>query len=320
MRPWLYVPCDWRRPESGERFQTYWCDHCRYGMVYPRPTPAEIAEFYKVEYYTHGQDGAPPPVDPFGERVRTAISWRMDRSVEIYPEWFERVIARRDAKICDLGCGDGRLMKALVAEGYRDVQGMEPDPAARATAAAAGLLVHDGKLEELPDAIRSHRFDFVFMSHVLEHALDPVAALRNAGDAAGDDGRVIVDVPNNDAQSLINRHVCWSWLDIPRHLNFFTVDSLRRMGAQVGLEAEVVEFYGYNQQFRNKWIGNEQLIWDRLHAADPAAVHRPRNSVARSWVFMIHSIFLPVTRRYISFRIIFKKAVATPAPAANDRA
>src|SRR6266850_3384010 len=113
--------------------------------------------------------------------------------------------------------------------------GVEPDPTARRVAAERGLEVYAGTAEELPPEIRHRAFDIVVFSHVLEHCLEPIRALQIAASRLKPNGVTVVETPNNEAAGCREAGSAWPWLDVPRHLNFFTAQSLRLACQAVGL-------------------------------------------------------------------------------------
>jgi SAM-dependent methyltransferase len=98
-----------------------------------------------------------------------------------------------DARLLDIGCGDGALIAELAERRPRwRFAGVEIAQRAVELAAArcpaAEIRRYDG--DALPYAERE--FDLAVLSHVLEHVPDPVAVMREAARAAA---RVIVEVP-----------------------------------------------------------------------------------------------------------------------------
>ena len=98
------------------------------------------------------------------------------------------------------------------------------------------------------------------ISHVLEHCRDPIAALANARALLSDRGVLMVETPNSAALGCKVRGAGWYWLDVPRHLNFFTEDSLRTLCAHVGLLPQRAEYSGFSRQFSVGWIEAETRI------------------------------------------------------------
>jgi SAM-dependent methyltransferase len=115
-----------------------------------------------------------------------------------------------------------------------DVQGVEPDPRAAVLARDAYKLpVLIGTLQEarLPEA----SFDAITMSHVIEHVPDPWLLLKECCRLLKEDGRLVLLTPN--IRSLGHRLFRRSWLNLdpPRHLQLFSIKTLRRAARQTGL-------------------------------------------------------------------------------------
>jgi SAM-dependent methyltransferase len=105
--------------------------------------------------------------------------------------------ARRDAAIVDIGCGDGRLLRLLLRDGYRNLTGVElsAGPAALARGVLPGVVEGDG-LAYLEG--RAAEFDVVLALDVVEH-LQKDEALRFLSAASGalkSGGRLILQAPN----------------------------------------------------------------------------------------------------------------------------
>lgn len=129
----------------------------------------------------------------------------------------------RSAKILDFGCGFGQMMKALINHGYTHVFGCDLDKTAIEFCLRSGLKVED--CSDMDSFVKNYKgyFDFIIMSHVLEHipkdkiieTLSKIRALLN------DDGGIFIMVPN--AQSPVACY--WAYEDFT-HTTLFTAGSL----------------------------------------------------------------------------------------------
>jgi ubiquinone/menaquinone biosynthesis C-methylase UbiE len=90
-----------------------------------------------------------------------------------------------------------------------------------------------GDAQALPFADQS--MDFVNMSHVLEHTLDPVQALRELRRVLKPGGVTQITVPNTNSWSARRYGDAWRALEVPRHLYHFTEHTARRMLEHAGL-------------------------------------------------------------------------------------
>ena len=96
------------------------------------------------------------------------------------------------------------------------------------------------------------------------------------------------------------------WLDVPRHLNFFTRRSLQALARAAGLEVMRYEWTGYCRMFSEEWIAEEQARWERFAPACNGGMP-PRPSKARAWRLLLRTGFSPPDRKYDSVRIVARR-------------
>lgn len=304
--PWMVVPCDWRRPDRLQAYSLRRCQVCGFGQVHPRPSRADVARFYDIKsYYTHSEQPTHLHERPrrFIDRLRIKFAWHHDGGVELEESWFRDRLGSR-ARICDLGCGSGELLARLALLGY-DVTGVEPDSRAREVAIQRGVKVFAGTAEEMPEEVNGERFDCIVMSHVLEHTLDPRLALINAMRLLTKHGILIIETPNNEAKGLQRAGIVWPWLDVPRHLNFFTSQSLQAVCTIQGLRVRELQYRGYTRQFDASWIEMERNILDTFVSKAPhAGWQLDVDRAASSWKLLFATAWSPARVKYDSVRAI----------------
>ena len=310
-RPWLTLSGDWRRRGVPEHYRLVWCDDCEYGSLMPRPTPAELASFYQVDdYYTHHAPQQGRAGRTLVDRALTRLAWSVDgrRNVELQASGLERYGIRSPAALCDIGCGNGGLLRRMATAGFK-VVGVEPDADACRAATSGGMRVVRGSAEDMPAEIAAARFNVVTMMHVLEHALDPIVSVENAAKLLAPGGVFLVETPNNGCLGAGDAGTDWRWLDVPRHVNFFTVRSLAAICERAGLEIVGIDYNGYTRQFGAEWIAEEQEIRRRLAAfADPEATpSSPANGRLRAASLLVRTAFARDELKYDSIRVVARK-------------
>lgn len=199
------------------------------------------------------------------------MAWRLDKGRELYqtPELAKHAWGKADlrgARVLDLGCGSGGFLAAMKECGA-DVTGVEPDEKAREAVRSRGIAVHAGTAEDVPSEVMSQRFDVIATQHVLEHCIDPLKVLRNVKQLLAAGGVYLCDVPNNNAVGLERAGAVWHWLDVPRHINFFTRKSLADAARRAGLEVAGQSYCGFTQQVAPIWIEFEKTSTQRINAA-----------------------------------------------------
>ena len=108
-----------------------------------------------------------------------------------------------DARILDIGCGQGLLVYALLSFGFKSVQGIDLSEQQVAVGQSYGLPCRavDGKYIVNLAKTAPATFDLIFLMDVLEH-MDKAEQLRTLGAASEllvPGGRLILSVPNANA-------------------------------------------------------------------------------------------------------------------------
>lgn len=142
--------------------------------------------------------------------------------------------------LVDVGCGHGRLGARYRRPGRR-VVGIEPDwdlarEARHRLDAVVPALAAEG-LRALRPGV-----DCVVFADVLEHTLDPAAALEATASVLAPEGRVVVSIPNNAWAPTVRALAAGRWdatlagTQARDHFVPFTRESFRRLAAECGLE------------------------------------------------------------------------------------
>jgi 2-polyprenyl-3-methyl-5-hydroxy-6-metoxy-1,4-benzoquinol methylase len=134
---------------------------------------------------------------------------------------------KREGKLLDLGCGDGRFL-AMAARQF-DVTGVELSPRAAEEAKArvpqAPILV-----SPVTDAaVPAGSFDIVTQFGYIEHEWQPRLGLETAFRALKSGGVLVIKTPNYASWNRAFMGENWCGIHIPSHCNYFTPSTLRRM-------------------------------------------------------------------------------------------
>jgi len=136
------------------------------------------------------------------------------------------------ARILDLGCANGGLLRELRALGFDDVAGLDPSPACvRATREVVGVRAEEGSLFAVPAALGT--FDGVVLSHVMEHVEDLDDAVGKLVALLAPGGTVYVETPD---ASRYDAFLVAPFQDFnTEHINHFAPQSLRNLMGRHGL-------------------------------------------------------------------------------------
>ncbi|WP_395145939.1 class I SAM-dependent methyltransferase, partial [Armatimonas sp.] len=143
----------------------------------------------------------------------------------------------------DVGCGDGRFLAQLAAQGWT-VEGLETDSvAAELARKRTGGTIHEAPLEEV--TLPRKAFGLVSILHVLEHVPDPRETLTAAWNALAPGGALLIAVPNVNCLEARLFRSCWYPLDLPRHYWGFAPRTLTRLAEECGFAVQRIRHFPF---------------------------------------------------------------------------
>jgi 2-polyprenyl-3-methyl-5-hydroxy-6-metoxy-1,4-benzoquinol methylase len=255
---------------SGEAFQVARCRHC--GQTVTMPVPADIGRYYPAGYYGDKQ----------GRRFPVVMEWLQEKLYAWRSGQALRRLKQKKAKVLDVGCGRGLLLRAFQRNGC-DVTGTEfSDGACRFAREVLKLPVRVGLLPEFnfPD----NSFDIVVMWHVLEHVSDPRPMVTEVARILRPGGIFLVAVPNFGSPEAQLTRAGWFHLDCPRHLSHHTQESLSQMLHAAGLSptwvsslAPEYDNFSFVQSLLN-WLGvRPNLLYNWLRGQSAKVIGRKKS-------------------------------------------
>ena len=206
------------------------CTACAMQYVSPRPTGTALGKHYPDDYFGYSlHEDAPKLLQPFLRAMARGISLRR-------LGYLEEVTGKlsTEAKLLDVGCGVNRLLECIKDERGCVGTGLDFKPEIVAYVRdRLQMPIVQGSLDSagLPEA----SFDVVLMMEYLEHELDPRGTLLEARRVLRTGGHLALELPYIGWAGRLFGPNWWN-LDIPRHLMFFTPETLAKMLDQCGFE------------------------------------------------------------------------------------
>jgi len=217
-----------RGPLTGEDFPLVQCRNC--GLLYlnPRLTEEGLLGLYDENYYRgDGFDGNVNYVDEYeGAYFKTDTDYHVRQLLKLVPP---------PARILDVGCGTGVMIRALENNGYT-VRGIEPAPFASDFARNKGhdVLTGDFMSVQLPE----NHYDVVVALEVIEHVHDPGRFLRRVRRTLRSGGLFYYTTGNFKGFSLQRRlfgkAVLDSYVAPEGHIYFFSNTTMKRYFRESG--------------------------------------------------------------------------------------
>lgn len=205
------------------------CKDCGLCYLGPRPTVETIGAFYPQGY------------DPYHSHDESKSTKATSKEFSIKP-------ARPDSTMLDFGCGSGAFLSKMRNLGW-NVTGVDFSSHAVETTKSLGIEAYQGGFEH--SAIAGRKFDVITMRQVLEHLHDPLGALKAARSLLKADGMLSVSVPNLKSFAYRVFGENWTGIDFPRHLIFFTPDTLCGLLQKAGFTTDGVRFIRHAGWLRN---------------------------------------------------------------------
>lgn len=221
---------DFEYKTSDDSFLAVKCREC--GLVYlnPRPSELEFTRIYPDNYHAFA----------FSESSFGFV-YKVRRRLEA-----KRLLGicrglPADARILDVGCGDGfhlGLLRDFGPAGWR-LEGVDLDERAASMAGQRGLTVHVGTVQDLP--LERSAYDFALMIQTIEHVGSPPDVLSAVHALLKPGGRLLIVTDNTDSPDFNlfkSRH--WGGYHFPRHFNLFNRRALGRLASKCGYEVEAI--------------------------------------------------------------------------------
>ncbi|HEX8434813.1 class I SAM-dependent methyltransferase [Archangium sp.] len=213
-----------------DEFSVVRCEPCGTLFLDPRPADEAIASLYPPEYEPYHFDTLPAPV-----------RWGRDLVQRGKVKVVERCAAP-GARIVDLGCGGGALLRLLRRHGRPDwsLVGWDFPGPHLDRLAAEGFTVLQGPVE--PGRLEDASVDLVILNQVIEHFARPDEVLRVVARVLKPGGTVLIETPDVeglDARLFRGRY--WGGYHFPRHLVLFHRHSLAKLLERTGFEPVATE-------------------------------------------------------------------------------
>ncbi len=164
----------------------------------------------------------------------------------------EQILRREFARTVDfvrLNCPSGKLLEVGCAYGfflkeamrYFDVSGIELSDDAAAHCRQVGLDVLSGEANEA-NLKRCGNMDVIVMLDVVEHLRDPHGTLLACAKKLNPGGIIVLTTGDFGSSLARLAGAGWRLMTPPQHQWFFTVESIRRWSAHLGMKLERLDY------------------------------------------------------------------------------
>ncbi len=214
-----------------DEFYDVRCAECGLVILNPRPDVSEFERIYPSEYhafeFSEKEFGFVYKVRRRLE-ARRLLSWCRDLG--------------DDARILDVGCGDGFHLGLLREFGNPawKLEGIDLDARAVKIGRDNGLDIEHGTIGSA--GLSNDHYDLVILIQTVEHVADPTLLLLEIRALLRPGGRLVIVTDNTDSldhRIFKKRH--WGGYHFPRHWNLFNKSNIRKLALNTGFEVEKLQ-------------------------------------------------------------------------------
>lgn len=250
-----------------ENFSYFECASCK--CVQISEYPADMARHYPSNYYAYAPQPEAAQQGTIGRLKAVARSLAMGSGV-IRNAWLQMPSNRswiakqanlkfyverfRDpsARMLDVGCGAGELLRNLRLVGFKNAEGIDPY--------IESDVVHQGRTlvwkRHLSEVAPSYQC--ISFHHSLEHMPGQAEVIAEARRLLAPGGVIIIRIPIVGKEAWRVYRENWVQLDPPRHFYLHSEASLRLLAQQCGLVVDEIVYDSYGLQI---W-GSELYLKD----------------------------------------------------------
>jgi SAM-dependent methyltransferase len=210
------------------------CPACEHVWLHPRPAASALPTIYPPSYYAYGYD----------DQIGAVARWGKSALDRLKLGGILGALKRRPSSYLDVGCGNGRFLKAMEARGVEksSLYGLELDGRVVEKLHGEGFQVFCERVEG-SESIPPNSIDLITMFHVIEHLDAPARVLERLTSWLAPGGVLALETPNIDSwDARLFRTHYWGGYHIPRHWHLFKPETLTRLLARAGLEVSAVRY------------------------------------------------------------------------------
>jgi 2-polyprenyl-3-methyl-5-hydroxy-6-metoxy-1,4-benzoquinol methylase len=234
IRYWRQKNYHYTRQQSQQAFHIYRCDCCGSGFLNQPPHPHWLQAIYRYSGQALTQ---PVGLQAVLDRETAFPNCTVDAAR--ISKLADQLNASGNRHALDIGSGFGFYTQALRKQGYQTVS-INPGQYENQVFTA---MNGDEPLPIMFEQYQTEqRFGVVVMSQVLEHLLQPDAAVKKITDLLSKGGVFACAVPNYNSflvKLLGTRDNACLW--VPEHVNYFTENGLQALLTNCGLQVVKVE-------------------------------------------------------------------------------
>ena len=248
---------------TKEIYEFFQCENCR--CIQIAEFPEDFSAFYPENYYSFkSNESEIVETENWRIKIKRSLIRKRDEAqlyghgilgkiLNLFKPLEERKLAslvglglKPNSRILDVGCGSGEFLMHLFDLGMKDLTGIDPF-LDKDILKSNGPKIYKRTLEEI--SADGSLFDLVMLHHVFEHVKDPLNVLKHCKKLLEEQGFLLIRIPIADCYAWREYSVNWVQLDSPRHTFIYSMEAIRMLSSEAGLEIVDLKFDSTDFQF-----------------------------------------------------------------------
>lgn len=184
-------------------------------MLITQPRPETLDKYYQSESYISHTDANSSLIEKLYQAVK---KYSLGKKVKLINKY-----VKEGKTLLDFGAGTGDFLITAKNRNW-SVAGVEPNSKARELAKTKGMNL-SSKLEML----KNNKYKVITLWHVLEHLPNLEEQIEELISRLGDEGILVIAVPNFRSYDAKFYKEFWAGYDVPRHLWHFSKTAIEKL-------------------------------------------------------------------------------------------
>lgn len=209
-----------------ETFEVWKCLECQLEWTKTNLKGKKLAAYYKNPCYISHTDCKTNILERCYHTARKIAMIRKGK-----------IIGKGKGRLLEIGSGTANLLSYCQQKGW-NVIGVEPSKTARSLALKKNKikLLKRFKFREF----EHDSLEIIMMWHVFEHVRRPKKLMKKISQLMNKKSKLIIAVPNSNANEIAIYKRYWAAYDVPRHLFHYNKKSIEHMAEEYNLEIKKI--------------------------------------------------------------------------------
>ena len=150
-------------------------------------------------------------------------------------QWVKNAGVKYDDPILDVGTGNGSLLLSLFKIGFTNLTGI--DPFIEKEQKYGAINIYKKGIYDMQE-----KFALIMLHHAFEHMDEPLKVLLQLKKLLQPNKYILIRIPLMNMYGWKKYGLNWVGLDAPRHIIIHSIESMKILAEQSGLELHKVEF------------------------------------------------------------------------------